>query len=179
MTRIWWSPPTRARPPSPTSPTASRRSTASGWATPSPRAARSAMTTRPWASPPAAPGSRSSATSASSAIDTQTEDFTVVGIGDMAGDVFGNGMLLSQHIRLVAAFNHLHIFIDPNPDPATSFAERRRLFELPALGLDRLRPHADLGRRRRLRAHAPRRSRSVRRRARRWASRPPRCRPTS
>ena len=48
--------------------------------------------------------------------DTQTQDFTVVGIGDMAGDVFGNGMLLSEHIRLVAAFNHLHIFIDPTPD---------------------------------------------------------------
>jgi glutamate dehydrogenase len=63
--------------------------------------------------------------------DTQTEDFTVVGIGDMSGDVFGNGMLLSEHIRLVAAFNHLHIFLDPDPDPAVSFAERRRLFELP------------------------------------------------
>ena len=63
--------------------------------------------------------------------DTQTEDFTVVGIGDMSGDVFGNGMLLSEHIRLVAAFNHLHVFIDPQPDAAASFAERRRLFELP------------------------------------------------
>ncbi|MBF6093890.1 NAD-glutamate dehydrogenase [Nocardia cyriacigeorgica] len=64
-------------------------------------------------------------------IDTQTEDFTVVGIGDMSGDVFGNGMLLSEHIRLVAAFDHRHIFLDPNPDAASSFAERRRLFELP------------------------------------------------
>ncbi|NUK26422.1 NAD-glutamate dehydrogenase [Streptomyces lunaelactis] len=64
-------------------------------------------------------------------IDTQTEDFTVVGVGDMSGDVFGNGMLLSEHIRLVAAFDHRHIFIDPNPDAATSYAERRRLFELP------------------------------------------------
>ena len=64
-------------------------------------------------------------------LDTQSQDFTVVGIGDMAGDVFGNGMLLSEHIKLVAAFNHLHIFIDPDPDPAASFAERRRLFELP------------------------------------------------
>ena len=63
--------------------------------------------------------------------DTQTQDFTVVGIGDMSGDVFGNGMLLSEHIRLVAAFDHRHIFLDPDPDPATSFAERRRLFELP------------------------------------------------
>ncbi|WP_369389599.1 NAD-glutamate dehydrogenase [Streptomyces sp. CG1] len=64
-------------------------------------------------------------------LDTQTEDFTVVGIGDMSGDVFGNGMLLSEHIRLVAAFDHRHIFIDPTPDAATSYAERRRLFELP------------------------------------------------
>jgi glutamate dehydrogenase len=64
-------------------------------------------------------------------IDTQATDFTVVGIGDMSGDVFGNGMLLSRHIRLVAAFDHRHIFIDPNPDPAASFAERERLFALP------------------------------------------------
>ncbi|MEV6939145.1 NAD-glutamate dehydrogenase, partial [Streptomyces sp. NPDC051132] len=64
-------------------------------------------------------------------VDTQSEDFTVVGIGDMSGDVFGNGMLLSEHIRLVAAFDHRHIFIDPTPDAATSYAERRRLFELP------------------------------------------------
>ncbi|MFJ8815386.1 NAD-glutamate dehydrogenase [Amycolatopsis thermoflava] len=64
-------------------------------------------------------------------VDTQTQDFTVVGIGDMAGDVFGNGMLLSEHIRLVAAFNHMHVFLDPNPDAAASFRERKRLFELP------------------------------------------------
>ncbi|MDY7528655.1 MULTISPECIES: NAD-glutamate dehydrogenase [unclassified Cryobacterium] len=64
-------------------------------------------------------------------LDTQTEEFTVVGIGDMSGDVFGNGMLLSEHIKLVAAFDHRHVFLDPNPDPAVSFAERRRLFELP------------------------------------------------
>ncbi|MBC9725481.1 NAD-glutamate dehydrogenase [Streptomyces sp. TRM68367] len=64
-------------------------------------------------------------------VDTQSEDFMVVGIGDMSGDVFGNGMLLSEHIRLVAAFDHRHIFIDPNPDAATSYAERRRVFELP------------------------------------------------
>ncbi|MCE2705806.1 MAG: NAD-glutamate dehydrogenase [Proteobacteria bacterium] len=64
-------------------------------------------------------------------INIQAEDFTVVGIGDMAGDVFGNGMLLSKHIRLVAAFNHQHIFLDPNPDAAESFAERQRLFDLP------------------------------------------------
>ncbi|MBV1786876.1 NAD-glutamate dehydrogenase [Marinobacterium sp. D7] len=64
-------------------------------------------------------------------IDTQTQPFTVVGIGDMAGDVFGNGMLSSQQIRLVGAFNHQHIFIDPQPDAAVAFRERKRLFELP------------------------------------------------
>ncbi len=63
-------------------------------------------------------------------IDTQTTPFTVVGIGDMSGDVFGNGMLLSRHIRLVAAFDHRHIFLDPNPDTERSFAERARLFRL-------------------------------------------------
>ncbi|WP_426356934.1 NAD-glutamate dehydrogenase [Pseudocolwellia sp. HL-MZ19] len=64
-------------------------------------------------------------------IDCQTTDFTCVAIGDMAGDVFGNGMLLSKHIRLQAAFNHLHIFVDPNPDAATTYVERERLFNLP------------------------------------------------
>ena len=64
-------------------------------------------------------------------LDTQTQDFTVVGIGDMSGDVFGNGMLLSEHIRLVAAFDHRDIFIDPTPEAARSFAERQRLFALP------------------------------------------------
>ncbi|WP_300343780.1 NAD-glutamate dehydrogenase [Nesterenkonia sp.] len=68
--------------------------------------------------------------------DTQSQDFTVVGIGDMGGDVFGNGMLLSEHIRLVAAFNHLHIFIDPDPDATRSFQERRRLFEAEKSGWD-------------------------------------------
>ncbi|QQQ62641.1 NAD-glutamate dehydrogenase [Paenarthrobacter ureafaciens] len=64
-------------------------------------------------------------------IDSRAEDFTVVGIGDMSGDVFGNGMLLSNHIKLVAAFDHRHIFLDPNPDPLASYAERERLFTLP------------------------------------------------
>ncbi|WP_149193572.1 NAD-glutamate dehydrogenase [Luteimonas suaedae] len=63
--------------------------------------------------------------------DCQSEDFTAVGIGDMSGDVFGNGMLLSRHIRLVAAFDHRHIFIDPAPDTASSYDERKRLFALP------------------------------------------------
>jgi glutamate dehydrogenase len=60
----------------------------------------------------------------------QEEDFTVIGVGDMSGDVFGNGMLLSPHVRLIAAFNHQHIFVDPDPDPTTSFVERQRLFRL-------------------------------------------------
>ncbi len=64
-------------------------------------------------------------------INCQTTDFTAVAIGDMAGDVFGNGMLLSKHIRLQVAFNHLHIFVDPNPDAAASYPERERLFKLP------------------------------------------------
>jgi len=63
--------------------------------------------------------------------DVQSEALSVVGIGDMSGDVFGNGMLCSSHIRLLAAFNHQHVFLDPDPDPAATFAERRRLFELP------------------------------------------------
>jgi len=63
--------------------------------------------------------------------DSQSEDFTCVGIGDMSGDVFGNGMLLSEHIRLVAAFDHRHIFLDPDPDAAASFKERQRMFVLP------------------------------------------------
>ncbi len=64
-------------------------------------------------------------------VDVDADDFTTVGIGDMSGDVFGNGMLLSRHIKLVAAFDHRHVFIDPDPDPMVSFAERQRLFALP------------------------------------------------
>lgn len=63
--------------------------------------------------------------------DIQNEDFTCVGVGDMSGDVFGNGMLLSRHIKLLGAFNHLHIFVDPDPDPAESWVERKRLFDTP------------------------------------------------
>jgi glutamate dehydrogenase len=63
-------------------------------------------------------------------LDTQAQDFTVVGVGDMSGDVFGNGMLLSEHIRLVAAFDHRHVFLDPDPDPVVAYKERRRLFDL-------------------------------------------------
>ncbi|MFD2239205.1 NAD-glutamate dehydrogenase [Aureimonas populi] len=68
--------------------------------------------------------------------DIQAEPFTIAGCGDMSGDVFGNGMLLSEQIRLVAAFDHRHIFIDPDPDPRLSFAERRRLFDKPRSSWD-------------------------------------------
>ena len=68
--------------------------------------------------------------------DIQSQDFTVVGVGDMSGDVFGNGMLLSKHIRLLAAFDHRHIFIDPDPDPAASWIERKRMFDLPRSSWD-------------------------------------------
>ena len=64
-------------------------------------------------------------------VDVDSDDFTVVGVGDMSGDVFGNGMLLSRHIKLVAAFDHRHVFLDPDPDPEASFAERLRMFGLP------------------------------------------------
>ena len=67
--------------------------------------------------------------------DCQTQDFTCVGIGDMSGDVFGNGMLLSEHIRLLAAFDHRHVFLDPNPDAARTFAERQRMFTRAAFEL--------------------------------------------
>jgi glutamate dehydrogenase len=69
-------------------------------------------------------------------VDTQTEDFTVAGVGDMSGDVFGNGMLLSKHIRLIAAFDHRHIFLDPNPDSASTWVERQRMFDLPRSSWD-------------------------------------------
>jgi glutamate dehydrogenase len=69
-------------------------------------------------------------------IDVQSDDVTVAGCGDMSGDVFGNGMLLSKSLRLIAAFDHRHIFIDPAPDPAKSWAERKRLFDLPRSSWD-------------------------------------------
>ena len=85
--------------------------------------------------------------------DTQTEDFTVVGVGDMSGDVFGNGMLLCEHIRLVAAFDHRHIFIDPNPDAATSLRRAPPALRAAALLLGRLQHRAALAGRRHLPAH--------------------------
>ena len=69
-------------------------------------------------------------------IDVQSDPITVAGVGDMSGDVFGNGMLLSKAIRLVAAFDHRHIFIDPDPDPASSWEERKRMFDLPRSSWD-------------------------------------------
>ena len=98
-------------------------------------------------------------------VDTQSQDFTVVGIGDMSGDVFGNGMLLSRHIRLVAAFDHRHIFLDPDPDPEKSFRERERLFALPRSSWEDYDKAAHLEGRRRLPARRPSRSRSRPRRA--------------
>ncbi len=89
-------------------------------------------------------------------VDIQSQNFTVAGIGDMAGDVFGNGMLQSPHIRLVAAFNHQHIFIDPQPDAARSFAERERMFKLPRSSLGGLFAQGDLQGRRRVLRGPPR-----------------------
>ena len=86
-------------------------------------------------------------------IDPDRDDFTVVGIGDMSGDVFGNGMLLSEHIKLVAAFDHRHVFLDPDPDPEQSFAERQAAVRAPPLVVGRLRRRADLTGRRRVPAH--------------------------
>ena len=98
-TRTSSSLPTKGPPRSPTSPTTSRRSTTSGWATPLPPAGRPATTIRRWASRPGALGCRSSDTSATSAWTPTTKRSRVVGIGDMSGDVFGNGMLLSRHLE--------------------------------------------------------------------------------
>ena len=107
--------------------------------------------------------------------DVQRQAFTVVAIGDMSGDVFGNAMLCSEHIRLLAAFNHMHVFLDPDPDAAVSYAERRRLFELPRSVLERLRPVADLRRRRGVPADAEGDPDLRPRCARRWESKPSRC----
>ena len=86
-------------------------------------------------------------------LDVAKDPFTVVGIGDMSGDVFGNGMLLSDRIRLVAAYDHRHIFIDPDPDPDAGFAERKRLFDLAGSSWNDYDRAQDLGGRRRLAAH--------------------------
>ena len=86
--------------------------------------------------------------------DADTDPLTAVGIGDMSGDVFGNGMLLSQALRLVAAFDHRHVFIDPDPDPAVAFAERTAAVRAAPFELGRLRRVEALARRRRVPAHA-------------------------
>jgi glutamate dehydrogenase len=131
----WWSPPTRAPRRSPTSPTASPRRTASGWATRSPPAVRSATTTRAWASPPAAPGNRSSATSARWAATARPGLHLRRHRRHVRRRVRQRHAAVA-HIRLVAAFDHRHIFLDPNPDAAKSFAERERLFKLPRSSWD-------------------------------------------
>ena len=82
--------------------------------------------------------------------DIFSQDFTCAGVGDMSGDVFGNGLLISRHTRLVAAFDHRHVFIDPDPDPAVSYAERERLFRLPRSSWADYDAGEDLGGRRRL-----------------------------
>ena len=135
-TPTWSSPRTRAPPGSPTWPTTWPPGTASGWATRSPPAGRSGYDHK--AMGITARGAWESVRRhfRELGVDTQTEEFTVVGIGDMSGDVFGNGMLLSPHIRLVAAFDHRHVFVDPDPDPAVGYAERRRLFALPRSSWD-------------------------------------------
>ena len=114
-TPTWWSRPTRAPRPSPTTPTRSARSTATGSAMPSPPAAAGLRPQGHGHHRARRLGKRQAPLPRDRRIDTQTTDFTVAGIGDMSGDVFGNGMLLSRHIRLVAAFDHRHIFIDPTP----------------------------------------------------------------
>ena len=130
-TPTWSLPRTRERRPSRTSRTGWPRSTASGSATRSPRAARSATTTRRWASPPAAPGSRSSGTSARWATTASGRTSPSSASATCPATSSATGCCCREHIRLVAAFDHRHIFLDPNPDAATSYAERRRLFDLP------------------------------------------------
>jgi glutamate dehydrogenase len=113
----WWSRPTRARPPSPTTPTRSAPNTATGWATPSPPAAAGLRPQGDGHHGARRLGKRQAPLPRDGRRHAST-DFTVAGVGDMSGDVFGNGMLLSRHIRLLAAFDHRHIFIDPAPDAA-------------------------------------------------------------
>ncbi len=148
--RISWWRPTRARRPSPTPPTRCRRKRAIGSATPSRPAAARATTTRRWASRPAAPGKRSSAISARWTSTSSREPVTVAGVGDMSGDVFGNGMLLSRKLKLVAAFDHRDIFLDPDPDPETLLRRARAPVRPAPLELAGLRQGADLEGRRHL-----------------------------
>ena len=145
--------PTRAPPPSPTSRTRSRSRAASGSATRSRRAASTATTTRRWASPPAVRGNRCAATSGISTSIPIATTSPLSGIGDMSGDVFGNGMLLSQHIKLVAAFDHRHVFLDPDPDAGNLVRRTAATVRAAAFVVGRLRHRAHLGGRRRVPAH--------------------------
>ena len=129
--RISSSPPTRARRPSPTTPTRSARNTGSGSATRSPPAARSATTTRRWASPRAARGSRSSATSARWASTRRRPISPSPASATCRATCSATACCCRGTSGLLAAFDHRHIFLDPNPDPEASFAERERLFKLP------------------------------------------------
>ena len=151
---ISWSPPTRAPPPSPTSPTRSRRSTASGSATPSPPAARPATTTRRWASPRAAPGNRSSAISARWTSISARRRSPWSASATCRATCSATACCGRRTIKLVAAFDHRDIFIDPAPDPERSFAERQRLFELPRSSWQDYDQRADLQGRRRVLALA-------------------------
>src|SRR5690349_5163497 len=119
MVHTWWSRRTKVRRVIPISPTRSRSGAISGWAMRLRRVGSMVTTISRWASPRGGRGNPHGA------------PVTVVGIGVMSGDVFGNGMLQSDNLKLIAAFDHRHIFIDPDPDPAVSYAERKRLYELP------------------------------------------------
>ena len=114
-------------------------------------------------------------------LNPDTDDFTVAGIGDMSGDVFGNGMLLSRHIKLVAAFDHRHVFLDPDPDPRPASPSGERLFGLPRSSWADYDPALISAGRRRLAAGRRSRCRCPRRHARRSASPKgrSRCPPTS
>ena len=117
---------TRGQQRFPTSPTVSLETTGFGSTTPLRRAALPVTTTRRWPSRPVGLGKGSSATSVNSDKDIQRETVTVVGVGDMSGDVFGNGMLLSKTLKLRAAFDHRHIFLDPDARSGGEWAERKR-----------------------------------------------------
>ena len=129
-------PRTRAPRRSPTLPTASPSRTASGLAMRSPPVGPRVTTIRRWRSPAKGAWESVRRHFREMDVDIQRQDFTAVGIGDMSGDVFGNGMLLSAHTRVVAAFDHRHVFVDPDPDAARSLVERRRLFDLPRSSWD-------------------------------------------
>ena len=151
-TRTSWSPPTRARRPSPITPTRSARNTASGWATRSPPAARSATTTRRWASPRAARGSRSSATSARWASTRRRPTSRWPASATCRATCSATACCCRSHIRLVAAFDHRHIFLDPEPRRGDELRRARAPVQAAALVVGRLRHEADLDGRRHLSA---------------------------